>query len=161
MFQCDDTPGQERILGRTNAGTQFECRADGSVNITNIGPKKEYNKTGSTITIDEYGDVHITGGSRTQAGGGAHIVVAGDAGITVGGHTALVGMQNVNIRCKSMQCSSDTNISFNAKGNFNLIAGGDTTMVTKGTTTIQSAQVKLNPGVGSGAAGGRGGSQVA
>jgi hypothetical protein len=114
-------------------GTMHTIYADGTHDIKTIGEKKEYNKAGVTITVDENGDVHIRGHNKLQVGGGAHIEVAGDAGVVVGGSVAMsMPTGDFGVQAK--------NIYIGARGNFNLNVEGDTTVKTTGTTQFDSGK---------------------
>lgn len=137
-------------------GTMHTVYADGTHDIKNVGEKKEYNKSGVTITVDENNDVHIKGHNKIQVGGGAHIEVSGDAGIVAGKNVALATLGNLGIKAK--------NIYMGATGNFNLAVDGKMTLSSTGasifesqapmhvgsggTITVQGTTTSLNPGGG-------------
>lgn len=121
-------------------GTMHTIYADGTHDIKNVGEKKEYNKAGVTITVDENGDVHIRGHNKLQVGGGAHIEVAGDAGVVVGGSVAMsMPKGDFGVQAK--------NIYIGATGQFNLNVEGGMTLSAKGGARVESA-LSLNIGSG-------------
>lgn len=128
QIQIDDTPGHERIFIRHSSGTFYEISADGKVQQMSVGDSKTYNKAGVTITVDENSDSKTEGHSRTQSGGGIHIEVAGDAGIAVGGDTAIVAMGKANIRAASAFLGVDGDLNVNAGGGINIKAKGNIKM---------------------------------
>jgi type VI secretion system secreted protein VgrG len=140
----DDTPNNERIFIQHSSGTMIEMTADGKMHIATVGDQCSYGKGGMTCTVDHNGDTKITGHGRSQSGGGAHIVVTGDAGITVGGDTAVVGMGKVNMRAKSAYFGTDGDCNMNVGGSCSMKVAGDMTMETKGTHTIKAAKIGLN-----------------
>lgn len=115
-------------------GTSYTIYKDGTIDIKNIGEKKEYNKAGVTITVDENQDVHIKGHNKVQVGGGSHVEVAGDAGIVVGGSVAM-SMPNGDFGVQAK------NIYIGATGNFNLNVEGGMKLSAKGRGVVESAQV--------------------
>ena len=145
QIQVDNTPGAERIFFRHSKGSYVEMRPDGGVITFNVGDSKTYNKAGATFTVDECGDVKFTGHTRIMVGGGAHIEVAGDAGVFAGGDLVAAVMGNANIRAKSAYLGTDGDINMNASGNMNIKVAGDTTMETDGTHTIKAKKITMNP----------------
>lgn len=128
QIQIDNTPGHERLFWRHSSGTYTEVSADGKVVNFAVGDVKNYNKAGTTFTIDENGDIKFSGHGRIMVGGGAHIEVAGDAGIFVGGDTALASMGAANIRASSAILATDGDIGINAGGAINVKAAGNINM---------------------------------
>jgi hypothetical protein len=137
QIQFDDTPGSERIFIRHASGTYQEISADGKMVTYAVGDTKTYNKAGVTLTVDENGDVKMSGHQRLLVGGGSHIEVAGDAGVFVGGNAGIAGMGAINLRAKTAYVGTD--------GDMNMNVGGNMTMETKGTHTIKAAKVDINP----------------
>lgn len=125
VIHHDDTPGAERYFHRHPSGTYTEISADGKIINFNVGDSKTYNKAGVSITIDENGDIKISGHSRFVVGGGLHGEIAGEAGIFVGGDLALAGMGNVNMRAKGLYFGSDGSLNINCGGNINIVSGGN------------------------------------
>lgn len=95
-----------------------------------------YSKSGTTMTIDNNGDVKLAGHNRVLMGGGGHIEVTGDAGIAVGGDTALVGVGKVNARAKSVYIGSDGDVAVHASGNMEIRADG--------IMHLKGSQIRLN-----------------
>lgn len=122
-------PGKETLKIFHPSGSYIEMMPNGKMVSMNIGENKQYNKGGVTITVDENQDVHIKGHSKLQVGGGAHIEVAGDAGIISTGQVAL-SAKNLAVQAK--------HIYMGATGNFNLNVEGDSSITTAGTTSIKS-----------------------
>lgn len=131
------------------SGSYTEINNSGDCISFTVGNKVDYNKSGVTLTVDNNGDMKITGHNRIMVGGGSHFEVAGDAGIVVGGDTAVVGMGKVNARAKSMYLASDGDIAMHASGKMDIQVKGDFTM--------NAANIKMNGGDGFGPGGGGGG----
>jgi hypothetical protein len=136
QWQVDDTPGKERVFGRSSAGTFIEVSSDGKVAIVTVGDMKVANKAGVTLSIDENNDVKISGHNRMMVAGGAHIEVAGDAGIAVGGDTAIAAVGKVNIRAAASYLGVDGDLNINAGGRINIKAAGN--------ITVKGAKIFLN-----------------
>lgn len=132
----DNTPGAERFFYRHPSGTYTEISSDGKVVNFNVGDAKTYSKAGFSFTVDENGDMKISGHSRMIVGGGAHIEVAGDAGVFAGGDVGLVGMGAVNIRAKTGYIATDGDMNMNVGGEMNVNAKGDIVM--------KGANIRLN-----------------
>lgn len=122
-------PGKESYKFFHPSGSYIEWFPNGKKVSMTIGENKQYNKGGVTLTVDENYDVHIKGHSKLQVGGGAHIEVAGDAGIISTGQVAL-SAKNLAVQAK--------HIYMGATGNFNLNVEGDSSITTTGTTSIKS-----------------------
>lgn len=127
-------PGKEALKVFHPSGSYIEMMPNGKVVSMNVGEKKEYNKGGVTITVDENNDVHIKGHNKLQVGGGSHVEVAGDAGIVVGGSVAM-SMPNGDFGVQAK------NIYIGATGNFNLNVEGGMKLSAKGRGVVESAQV--------------------
>lgn len=138
QVQIDSTPGAERMFSRHPSGSYTEISSDGKTIHFNVGDTKTYMKAGFSLTVDENGDIKISGHSRVIVGGGSHIEVAGDAGIFVGGDTAISSMGKVNVRASSVYVGSDSNININAAANMEIKAGGDINMKSGGKIYMNS-----------------------
>lgn len=136
QIQYDDTPGNERFFYRHPSGTYTEISSDGKVVNFNVGDSKTYHKSGFSFTIDENGDMKISGHSRMIVGGGAHVEIAGDAGIFAGGDVAIATMGAANIRAKSAYLGTDGDLNINVGGTMNVKAAGDINM--------NATNIKLN-----------------
>ena len=101
-----------------------------------VGFGHNYNRSGVTMTVDHNGDVKLAGHNRILMGGGGHIEVTGDAGIAVGGDTAIVGMGKINARAKSVYIGSDGDVAVHASGNMEIKAGG--------TMHLKASQIRHN-----------------
>ena len=135
MCMYDEKNGEYMLQhGRTGSKIGFNNSGD-SVSFT-VGNKAEYNKSGTTVTVDHNGDVKIHGHNRIMVGGGSHFEVAGDAGIFVGGDTAVVGMGKVNMRGKSAYIGTDGDIAMNAGGNMEINV--------KGTMHLKASEIRHN-----------------
>jgi hypothetical protein len=110
------------------SGTYTEINNSGDQITFTVGNKVEYGKSGTTVTVKHNGDVYIAGMQRTMVQGGAHIEVAGDAGIVVGGHTVLAGIGRVNIAAESFHLTSAKDFTMNVGGKLDIVSKGDTTM---------------------------------
>jgi hypothetical protein len=121
---CDSVGGYEFTDGY---GRKTSGRCGGVV---------EYTKTGTTLTVDNNGDVKLAGHNRVLMGGGGHIEVTGDAGIAVGGDTAIVGVGKINARAKSVYIGSDGDVSVRASGNMEIKADG--------IMHLKGSQIRLN-----------------
>ena len=132
------------------SGTYMEIFPDGKLATMVIGENKSMNKGGTSITIDENGDVHYSGHGKFTVGGGAHIEVQGDAGVVVGGKTAMVGLGDMGLSVNgNLLLTAKGNINMNASGNMNLQAKGTTYQGSGSTHTIQTTKLDLNPSDGS------------
>lgn len=145
QVQFDDTPGAERLFIRHASGTYMEISADGKVINYTVGDSKSYNKAGVTFTVDENGDVKMSGHQRLLVGGGAEIEVSGDCGVFAGGDLAAAVMGKANIRAKQAYLGTDGDININSQGNMNIKVKGKTTMESGGDTIIKANHVHLNP----------------
>lgn len=136
QVQMDNTPGHERIFIQHASGTYTEISATGKqVNFT-VGDLKSYGKGGATFTVDECGDVKFSGHTRFLVAGGAHIEVAGDAGVFAGGDMAAAVMGKLNARSSSVYVGTDGDLNMNVGGQMNVEAKGDIVM--------KGANIKLN-----------------
>lgn len=106
------------------SGTYSEINNSGDqVNIV-VGNEVTYGRSGSTKTVDHNTDQKKHGHGREQHHGGVHIVVVGDAGIDVGGNTAIVAQGPVGVATKQLYISAAEDIAINAGGNFEVRAKG-------------------------------------
>lgn len=144
QIQFDDTPGKERIFIRHASGTYTEISADGKVISYAVGDSKSYNKAGVTFTVDENGDIKMSGHQRIVVGGGAHIEVAGDAGVFAGGDLAAAVIGKANIRAKSMYMGTDGDMNMNVGGNLNIKAKGTVTTESGGNNTTKAPEIHHN-----------------
>ena len=71
QMQIDNTPGHERVFWRHSSGTYTEISADGKTVNFSVGDVKSYGKGGFSLTVDENGDIKMTGHSRLVVGGGS------------------------------------------------------------------------------------------
>lgn len=144
QWQVDNTPGHERVFFRHSSGTYTEISSDGKVVNFSVGDSKTYGKAGWSMTIDENGDVKMTGHSRFVVGGGAHIEVAGDAGVFAGGDMAAAVMGKANIRASQAYIGTDGDMNMNVGGNMNMKVAGGTTMESGGDHIIKAANIRMN-----------------
>lgn len=120
------------------SGSYSEINNSGdAINVT-VGNAIAYNKSGSTTTTDHNSDTKGGGHGRSQMQGGIHVVVVGDAGVTVGGDTAMVGMGKVNMAAKQIYMGSGSDIAINAKGNMELKSGGTMALHSGGAMGLKS-----------------------
>lgn len=141
-----DERGKESLKIYHPSGSYMEMFPDGKVSQLVIGENKQYNKGGVTITVDENSDVHISGHQKITVGGGSHVEVQGDAGIVVGGDVAVAGLKNLGLSIKgNAYLGIDGDFNTNVKGNMTTMVQGTHYLGSKGTNTVQSTNLDLNP----------------
>lgn len=112
-------------------GSSVTVWPDGKFETFARGELRTYAKSGATTTVDGNSDSLISGHCRSAIGGGIHIEVTGDAGIIAGGDVSVAALGgSIGMQCK--------NFTLGTTGNFNLNVGGDTKIVTSGTTDMYS-----------------------
>jgi hypothetical protein len=141
-----DERGKECVKLFHPSGTYFEMFPDGKLAMTHVGEKKEYNKGGVTLTIDENSDVHISGHSKLTVGGGAHIEIAGDAGVMIGGKTSMISLGDMGLTVAgNLYMGVKGDFKQNVMGNMETLVQGTNRIGTGGTTTVQAPELQLNP----------------
>jgi hypothetical protein len=144
-WHWDDTPGAERIRLSHRKGTYIEISPDGKRVDFNVGNYQQYNKGGLSLTIDENGDMKISGHQRVNVSGGSHITVRGDADIVVGGDaSSIVGGDMAAGVAGDMYTGVAGDMNMNIGGNMNMTVDGDTTMETRGDHVIKATNIRLN-----------------
>ena len=144
QWQVDNTPGHERVFFRHSSGTYTEISSDGKVVNFSVGDSKTYGKAGWSMTIDVNGDVKMTGHSRFVVGGGAHIEVAGEAGVFAGGDMAAAVMGKANIRASQVYIGTDGDTNLNVGGNMNIEVKSDMNVKAGGNINMNGATINLN-----------------
>ena len=115
------------------SGSSVVFYPDGSVVQMAVGQNVQYTKGGTTLTVDENGDLVVKGHNSVKVQGGGHFEVSGDAGIVVGGKTALVGLGDLGVTAKgNLGIYTDGSLMVNAKSGM--------TFKTDGSTQFDSAQ---------------------
>tara|TARA_R110000868_G_scaffold25423_7_gene99177 strand:- start:1918 stop:2517 length:600 start_codon:yes stop_codon:yes gene_type:complete len=141
--------GKESMKIYHPSGTYMEMFPDGKMASMTIGENKQYNKSGTTVTVDENGDIHFTGHQKITMGGGSHIEVSGDAGIVVGGSTVLTSLGDMGMSVKgNMYMGVDGDMNMNVTGNMNTLVGGKNYVGSGAPMTVQATQLNLNPADG-------------
>ena len=64
QFEMDDTPSHERIRLAHKTGTYWEVSPDGKKSELISGDDYKYVKGGMSLTIDQHGDIKISGHAR-------------------------------------------------------------------------------------------------
>jgi len=146
-FHWDNTPGKERIrIAHGPSGSMIEINPDGGRTDYTTGNHQNYHKGGLTVTIDENGDIKISGHKRENTEGGNHSTSKGDTDSVVGGHSTIIVGGNAKIAVAGdVYTGVKGNHNMNVGGNMNMKVAGDTTMETKGTHTIKAAIITMNP----------------
>lgn len=144
-----DEPGKQYIKVHHPIGTYMTIWPDGKMETHVRGEKRDYNKGGVTITVDENQDVHINGHSKLHIGGGAHIECTGDAGIVCGGDVSLAALSgSIGMQCKNFYLGATGDFSLNVGGDTNIQTAGATFMGSGSKITQQAGKIQLNPNGG-------------
>lgn len=127
----DSTPGHRAVEVVHGSGTYWQIAEDGQSTKVTVGNSHEHYKEGVTLSIDQNGDIKISGHARISITGGAHIEVKGDTNlVTTGDMNQFIG-GNMNT-----VVAGDHNM--HVSGSLNQTAGADFTMKSGGTSAMES-----------------------
>lgn len=150
----DSTPGYRVLELAHGSGTHWQIAEDGKETKIIVGNSHQHYKEGVTITIDECGDILISGHSRISIGGGCHVEVKGDVDLItggdfnhyVGGNYNLVVMGQYNIQTqKDTSFTSGKGFFYNARENYIMKVTGTATFESGGNMTQKAPRIDLNP----------------
>lgn len=118
----DSTPGARVVETMHGSGTFQQWSEDGTEIRVVVGNKHEHLKEGYTLTVEQNGDIKITGHCRVSVGGGVHIEVAGDVSMVSTGTITQYASKDINLV---------------AGGKVNILGARSLNLTTDGTHTVR------------------------
>ena len=152
-FHVDDTPGHERLRQAHKSGTFFEASADGRKVELVVGNDHKYVKGGLTLTVDNNGDIKISGNLRlvvegdmqAEVHGNMNSIVSGDSTVaTLGDSVQMIGGDAITKVDGSMSAKVDKNLNAQIGSDAEIEVKGDTSLVGKGDIDIEARNIRLN-----------------
>ena len=150
-LEFDDTPGKERVHLAHRNGSYFEIDADG--NRVERVQKDHY----TVVMGSDY--VYIDGKCSVTVGGDCNLKVGGNMNIEVAGNYNLSVTGDIRMKSKKFYAESTSDMNINALGVANLTANkklslkGATSALQGDTVDIPAAQINMQSGSATSAAG--------
>lgn len=153
----DDTPGHERLREGHKSGTYWEVNETGRRVTLVVDDEYHYVNGGLTLTIDNNGDIKVSGNLRlvvqgdlySEVDGTSYTITKKDATVVaLGNSIQMVGKDAYTKVSGNMHTSVNGNMNAEVKGNLEVGVTGDTSIVSQGDIDLEGRQIRISATTG-------------